>query len=464
MEDHRSGWKAAAGFALTVLASGWVLYVWRKLGSRGIVRVVSRVEPGPAKFLRLAPSAACSRDRPKAPAHPRRPCGAASQAAAGLQQGLGFRGCRGFRLLSFLRLDGIRREPQASAAFSAPHAVSPAGPMLAFPPGPSPQFVGPPVAPVLASESGDPEPCLGVSPSRSLAVPPSPYPSVPASLCYDVLPSRRVGVPLRALARLLLLPFLHRRLRLALAAVAFLILSWSIVPASALRDGLAAAGRPLHARAAFSWQETFENGFGAWTRPSALSVVKSRAVLVRGLALHGPTMGLKTYKMNFSARVERKSIGWVIRASGPRDYYLFKLVERGRSPEGMRFDLVRYSVVAGVASARATEPLVVAGPRNDFLDISVRVTEDQILTLVNGFGVDILKHPQGRTGGAGFLAENGEAFLVRALTISGNEDFLGLFLRGAEDTFHQISSQLSAISYQQASRRPQANGVPATDS
>src|SRR5262249_35469008 len=150
------------------------------------------------------------------------------------------------------------------------------------------------------------------------------------------------------------------------------------------------------------------------------SAAKSGAVLVRGLALHGPTMGLRNYEMNFSARVERKSIGWVVGASSPRDYYLFKLVERGRSREGGRFDLVRWTVVSGVPSARATAPVLVGGPRSDFLDISVRVTEDQVLTLVNGFGADVLKHPQGRTGGVGFLAENGEAFLVKSLTISGN--------------------------------------------
>src|SRR5262249_59032812 len=110
-------------------------------------------------------------------------------------------------------------------------------------------------------------------------------------------------------------------------------------------------------------------------------------------------------------------------------------------------------------SARATVPVIVAGPRSEFLEISVRVMEDQILTLVNGFGADIVKHAPRGTGGVGFVAESGEAFLVRRLTISGNEDFLGFFLRGAEDAFRQIGSQLSAISLQQAWRRPAGGGV-----
>ncbi len=331
----------------------------------------------------------------------------------------------------------MRRDPEASLAFSAGHAVPPAGRVLASPPRPSPRphaSEPPPANVPLADELVTPAP-------------------------------RSRGVRFQAVVGLLLLPFGYRRLRLTLATAAVLILAWSVTPArSALRYGLAVAGQPLHERAAFAWQETFENGFGAFSHSPALSIVKSGTVLVRGLALHGQTMGLKNYDMSFSARVERKSIGWIVGASGPHDYYLFKLIERGRSPEGMRFDLVRYTVVAGVPAVQATAPVVFAGPASDFLDISVRVTEDHILTLVNGFGVDMLRYPKGHSGAAGFVAENGEAFLVRSLTISGNEDFLGLVLRGAEDTFHQISSRLSAMRQQQASRRPQPAGAPVKDS
>jgi hypothetical protein len=74
------------------------------------------------------------------------------------------------------------------------------------------------------------------------------------------------------------------------------------------------------------------------------------------------------------------------------------------------------------------------------------VTPEQILTIVNEFGVDAWKLKKGEgTAGAGLLAEDGEAFLVRSLTVSGNEDFLGLFLWGAEETLRSVWRNLSSL-------------------
>ncbi len=229
----------------------------------------------------------------------------------------------------------------------------------------------------------------------------------------------------------------------AVAAAAIALLWASPLTISTATSVFAAAVRPIQEREAFTWQESFEDGLTRWMFPSALASAEAGIVRVRGLTLLKQTMSLKNYGVDFSARSEKKSIGWVVSAADPGNYSVFKLVERGRTAKGIRYDLVRYAVVGGASpepSERETVPVIVVSPVDGFLDISVRVTEEQILTLVNGFGVDTWKRSKVKPGGIGFLAENGESFLVKSLTVTGNEDSLGLFLWGAEQTFRSIRS------------------------
>jgi hypothetical protein len=196
------------------------------------------------------------------------------------------------------------------------------------------------------------------------------------------------------------------------------VLVWTSGP---LRTSVASFFGPLHQRAAFTWEERFEDGLTHWVHGSALSPDGSGAVRVQGLAIHGRTLPLRNYEMSFEARIQKTSIGWVVRASGRDEFYTFKLADRGKTVGGRKLELTRPN--------QQVVPVVIPVPEGDFLDISVRVTEDQIVTAVNGYGVDAWKHPKFRSSSVGLLAEKGESFLVRSLTISGNEDFLGLFLR-----------------------------------
>ncbi|MBI3696877.1 MAG: hypothetical protein HY238_18840 [Acidobacteria bacterium] len=221
----------------------------------------------------------------------------------------------------------------------------------------------------------------------------------------------------------LLQPFVNRRLRLAVLAVLVVLVLWSTHPN--VEPAIAAVSRPLRERAAFTWQESFQ-----------------RALRVSDLTLLDKTVAVQNYVVDFEARVEKKSIGWVVRSAGANDYTVFKLTERGRTVQGVKFDLVHYPVVGGRAPApaqRETVHLVVQAPEDRFLNISVRVTEEQILTVVNGFGIDTWKRPANLSGGLGLLAENGESFLVKSLTITGNDDFLGLLLSGAGQALHRLA-------------------------
>lgn len=247
--------------------------------------------------------------------------------------------------------------------------------------------------------------------------------------------ARTLGHALGSTAGLALVPLRDRPVRRVTEYAVLALLIWAYAP-------VASVLAPLHERAAFTWEERFDDGLTHWVNASsALEPDRSGAMRVQGMAMHGKTLALRNYEMNFQASIQKRSIGWVVRAEGEDSFYVFKLAARGRSPAGRKFDLTRYSVVAGRTPSRTdfeTVPLVVRGPENDFLDISIRLTEDQVLTSVNGYGVDAWKHPKLKTGGIGFLAENGESFLVKSVTISGNEDLLGQFIRGAEETFRSV--------------------------
>ena len=115
----------------------------------------------------------------------------------------------------------------------------------------------------------------------------------------------------------------------------------------------------------------------------------------------------------------------------------------------MKFDFVRCVVSEGHAPARGqckSTPVVVPGATQAFLNISVKATEEQVLTVINGFGVDNWKLPRRmRPAGAGFTADGGESFVVKSLTITGNEDFVGLFLSGTADAFRSVRRSLGSL-------------------
>ena len=86
--------------------------------------------------------------------------------------------------------------------------------------------------------------------------------------------------------------------------------------------------------------------------------------------------------------------------------------------------------------SRLTQP-------DDFNRISVRVRDQQITTLINGYGVDFFRDSQLPRGGVGFLTEKGEDVLISRVTVSGNEDTWGLILYGTLETVRSIRETIS---------------------
>ena len=204
--------------------------------------------------------------------------------------------------------------------------------------------------------------------------------------------------------------------------------------------------RPIKERAAFFIVEDFQKGVDRWVNASAIRVDQPGMISVDGLALHGETLNLASYRLDFIGKIQSKAMGWVVRARDSDNYYAFKLVETGRRA-ARSYHLERYTVLDGDRK-RSSDSLQIPVPSrltqpDDFNRISVRVRDQQITTLINGYGVDFFRDSDLPRGGVGFLSDRGEQALVSRVTVSGNEDTWGLILYGTLETVRSIRETIS---------------------
>jgi len=218
---------------------------------------------------------------------------------------------------------------------------------------------------------------------------------------------------------------------------------------------------PIEERAAFFIAEDFQKGLDAWSSSGGSASLDANGLLkVKGLVLHDKTLNFVNYRFDFDAKIQSGALGWVVRAANKDNYYAYKLVE-SRRRKATSFHLERYSVVNGlkIASTAASNiplpaDLAKAGVFNN---VSVRVRDNQITTMINGWGVDFWRDSQLDRGGIGFLASAGDSTLVNKMTISGNNDSWGLLLYGAAETLRSIRDTISPPS---AMMQPQRVSAP----
>jgi hypothetical protein len=228
--------------------------------------------------------------------------------------------------------------------------------------------------------------------------------------------------------------------------------SWFSKQVSGAKNRLVASlnsmSRPIEERAAFFIAEDFQKGLDAWQSPGGGSAnLDSNGLLnVKGLVLHDKTLNFVNYRFDFDAKIQSGSLGWVVRAADYNNYYAYKLVESGRR-KSTSFHLERYSVINGLkvaSTAAAKIPLPSDLAKSGvFNNVSVRVRDNQITTMINGWGVDFWRDSQLDRGGVGFLAGAGDSALFNKMTISGNNDSWGLILYGTAETLRSIRDTIS---------------------
>ena len=151
--------------------------------------------------------------------------------------------------------------------------------------------------------------------------------------------------------------------------------------------------RPIRERAAFFIVKDFDaTSAGTWLGTGTMNFDDGGLGRVEGLALCEDTLGLENHRYDFDAKVEKDALGWVVRAPDLDNYYAFKLVETRRRAS-RSYNMLRYVVLNGErveADVEIPVPGRLTRP-DDFNRISVRVRDNQVTTLINGWGVDFWK-------------------------------------------------------------------------
>ena len=117
----------------------------------------------------------------------------------------------------------------------------------------------------------------------------------------------------------------------------------------------------------------------------------------RTFSLYRPSLELSDYRMEFSGRIERRSLGWVVRLKDTSNYYAMKL-ER----EEGKLKMVRWAVIEGEESSRAEIAVPPVGGVEKGYRVRVDVRGARITTAVQGQQIDTWTDNRLATGGFGF--------------------------------------------------------------
>ena len=207
-----------------------------------------------------------------------------------------------------------------------------------------------------------------------------------------------------------------------------------VQPAAAGGDGSSLTGvwdnfqKGLSERAAVAYTDDFRNGLAEWEGAGdwarSWSYDASGFVRTGGLALLAPGRELTDYRMEFLGQIERRSMGWVVRASDLRNYYALKLTIIGDGPVP-EVALIRYPVVNGVAGAASQQVLPIDVRADTVYRVQTEVRGDYYAVTVQGKVVDSWTDARLKRGSIGLFSGKGELARVRWVGVWHQYDTLG---------------------------------------
>jgi hypothetical protein len=163
-------------------------------------------------------------------------------------------------------------------------------------------------------------------------------------------------------------------------------------------------------------------GEGDWAR--AWSYDQSGFVRTGPMALYTPSLQLTNYTMEFLGQIEKRSLGWVVRAADSRNYYAVKLTvaDPGPVPEVI---IQRYAVIDGKAQGVKQKRLPIEVRMDTLYRIQMEVRENDFTLSVQGQVVDSWSEPRLPKGGIGFFSGKGELARLRWVGVWHQYDTLG---------------------------------------
>jgi hypothetical protein len=200
-------------------------------------------------------------------------------------------------------------------------------------------------------------------------------------------------------------------------------------------------------RAAVDLTDTFHTGMESWGATSkswapGWSRHPDGYVRTGELALYRPSAVYSDYRLEFFAQIESKSMGWVVRARDPQNYYAMKftVVEPGLRPI---IAMVHYAVVGGKKGTKVEVPLSVMVHNDTPYHVAVVVKGNRVITSIEGQEVDRWIDDTLASGGVGFFSEAGERARLYWMKLAANNDFLGricAYLSGGSEEGSQTTA------------------------
>jgi hypothetical protein len=146
-------------------------------------------------------------------------------------------------------------------------------------------------------------------------------------------------------------------------------------------------------------EEHFGEGWDAWVGGTAEWKVDVAGVRTGPLALYRPSLELIDYEVEFLARIDTRSVSWVVRAAGLEEYVKCTLT----AIPGGELEFTRCAVVGNQPQTPVTATKRVPGKPRTAMTIGTRVTGDTFAVSVDGIDIDFWNDDRFPMGGAGFL-------------------------------------------------------------
>ena len=146
-------------------------------------------------------------------------------------------------------------------------------------------------------------------------------------------------------------------------------------------------------------EEHFGSGWDDWVGGTKDWKVDVAGVRTGPLALYRPTLELIDYELEFLARIDTRSLNWVVRAAGLDEYLQCTLTAVG----GGELEFSRCAVVGGVAQAPTTLSQRLPGKPRAAMTVGTRVFGDTFTVSVDGNSIDSWDDDRFPMGGIGFI-------------------------------------------------------------
>jgi hypothetical protein len=155
-------------------------------------------------------------------------------------------------------------------------------------------------------------------------------------------------------------------------------------------------------------------GGGGWTTTWGADTPTNRG---KQISIYRPSMTMPDYRFEFRGQIERKALGWIFRASNPKNYYVMKLETIKPGPNPL-VALVKYAVIEGKESTHTQVMLPFDVKADTVYQVRLDVSGDKFTTYVQSKLVDYWTDNRVKLGGTGFYTETGERSQIKSSQIS----------------------------------------------